>query len=125
MFNEPIHRLTNDAQLRYSHYRGLIEQRKRLLFPEGVEEGFPDSLLLDRRDRPHYLATVASISQIEIDAGLGERGIATASDLREHIELVHEISSACSTMPAYELRHYNLQLLRAMKAEMVDVRRTA
>ncbi|TCV62850.1 hypothetical protein [Pseudomonas fluorescens] len=125
MHYEPVHKLTDDLQLRYSHYREIIEQRKRRLFPNGEEEGFADSLLLDRRDRPHYLAALAGISQLEIDAGLGERGIITTEHLREHIELVHQISAECRNVPAFELRLYSLDLLRAMKAEMVDVQKSA
>ncbi|EPA94780.1 hypothetical protein [Pseudomonas sp. G5(2012)] len=122
MNNFPVSQISNNPALVLSHFNEIIERRKAALFPEGAHDGVTEVLLLDRRDRPLYLASQVDVTQQEIEASYCERGITTTAHLREFIQLVHEISAACSTIAASELRSYHLDLLRAMRDEMVQKR---
>lgn len=120
--NFAVDQLTTNPELMLSHFRGVIEQRKVALFPKGGHEGVTEALLLDKTDRPLYLACLADVSEREISASSLACGIATAAHLREFIELVHLISAECTSIPASELRLYHLDLLRAMGDEILQKR---
>jgi hypothetical protein len=122
MNNFAVELLSPNPALMLSHFREIIDQRKVALFPKGGHEGVSEVLLLDKKDRPLYLACRDDVSDHEITASSLERGITTAAHLREFIELVHLISAECSSIPASELRMYHLDLLRAMGDEILQKR---
>ncbi|RNF58551.1 hypothetical protein EFK68_04080 [Pseudomonas aeruginosa] len=116
--NNVIHLQNINPALELSHYEEIIEKRRAQLFGEMDTQGFNKILLLDVADRPEYIKCKAAVAQLGTLETMASRGVKTPEDLREHIQLVHELSAVLTDITAAELRTYSLDLLRSMDMEM-------
>lgn len=116
--NNVIHLQNINPSLELSHYEEIIEKRRAQLFGEMDTQGFNKILLLDVADRPEYIKCKAAVAQLGTLETMASRGVKTPEDLREHIQLVHELSAVLTDITAAELRTYSLDLLRSMDMEM-------
>ncbi|HHQ2714421.1 TPA: hypothetical protein ACSPMB_000250 [Pseudomonas aeruginosa] len=122
--NNVIHLQNINPALELSHYEEIIEKRRAQLFGEMDTQGFNKILLLDVADRPAYIKCKAAVAQLGTLETMASRGVKTPEDLREHIQLVHDLSAVLTDINAAELRTYSLDLLRSMDME-VRSQRTA
>ncbi|MEA8592553.1 hypothetical protein PZT57_28290 [Pseudomonas aeruginosa] len=116
--NNVIHLQNINPALELSHYEEIIEKRRVQLFGEMDTQGFNKILLLDAADRPAYIKCKAAVAQLGTLETMASRGVKTPEDLREHIQLVHDLSAVLTDITAAELRTYSLDLLRSMDMEM-------
>lgn len=116
--NNVIHLQNINPALELSHYEEIIEKRRAQLFGEMDTQGFNKILLLDVADRPAYIKCKAAVAQLGTLETMASRGVKTPEDLREHIQLVHDLSAVLTDINAAELRTYSLDLLRSMDIEM-------
>lgn len=116
--NNVIHLQNINPALELSHYEEIIEKRRAQLFGEMDTQGFNKILLLDVADRPAYIKCKAAVAQLGTLDTMASRGVKTPEDLREHIQLVHDLSAVLTDINAAELRTYSLDLLRSMDMEM-------
>jgi hypothetical protein len=116
--NNVIHLQNINPALELSHYEEIIEKRRAQLFGEMDTQGFNKILLLDVADRPEYIKCKAAVAQLGTLETMASRGVKTPEDLREHIQLVHDLSAILTDITAAELRTYSLDLLRSMDMEL-------
>lgn len=121
--NNVIHLQNINPAVELSHYEEIIEERRVKLLGGMDIQGFNKILLLDPVDRPAYLKCKAAVAQLGSLETMASRGVKTPEDLREHIQLVHDLSAVLTDITAAELRTYSLDLLRSMDAEMRSQRR--
>lgn len=119
-----IHLQNINPAVELSHYEEIIQQRQKQLFGDLELEGYERVMLLDPDQRSPYLLCKAAVAEMELREPMASKGVKTPEDLREHIQLVHDLSAVYSNIPASELRCYSLDLLRSMEAEARS-RRTA
>lgn len=121
--NQVVQLHIHNPAVELSHYEEIIESRRLQLFGELSTLGYDRMLLLDAADRPAYLRCKAAVEHLSTLETLASRGLRTAEDLHEHIQLVHDLSNVLKDITAAELRTYSLDLLRSMDAEMQSQRR--
>lgn len=122
-FNNVIHLQDIHPAVELSHYEEIIEQRLVQVFGELDSQGINRSLLLDPADRPAYIKCKAAVAQLSSLETMASRGVKTPEDLREHIQLVHDLSAVLEDITSAELRTYSLDLLRSMDMEIRSQKR--
>lgn len=109
-----IHLQGIDPRVELSHYEELIQRKRERI--GGAE--VPSVLLLEsKEDRKRYLLCQAAIKLYP--SVHGSLGIATVTDMGEHITLVNEIAQAHPEIPMAELRTFHIDLLRSMQSELM------
>lgn len=121
--SENIHLQDINPAVELSHYEEIIEQRRKKLFGDMPLGAFEGIMLLDPEDRPAYVKCKAMVAQMETLEVMASRGVKTPEDLREHIQLVHDLSLNHEEISAAELRTFSLDLLRSMHQEVMSRRR--
>ncbi|HEP8970422.1 TPA: hypothetical protein VDU83_002761 [Pseudomonas aeruginosa] len=112
-----IHLQNINPAIELNHYEEVMQQRQKQLFGDLVMEGHERILLLDPEQRAPYLVCKAAVKEMEMREPLASKGVKTPEDHREFIQLVHDLSTVYSAIPASELRGYSLDLLRSMEKE--------